>query len=93
MEMIIDEIFRVMQAAGYQTYWNAKEDYLAVFYNTLIPRTAEHYASMLQDLRSGKRTEIDALNGAIVDLGDMHGVVVPTNEVLFRTLKFLEVRR
>ena len=92
MELIIDEVFMVMEAAGYRTYWNSKEAYLAVFYDTLIPRTAGHYASTLQDLRAGKRTEIDALNGAIVALGEAHDVVVPMNKMMCQIIRYLELK-
>jgi 2-dehydropantoate 2-reductase len=39
-------------------------------------------ASMLQDLEAGRQTEIDAINGAVVELGKRHGVPTPTNEVM-----------
>jgi 2-dehydropantoate 2-reductase len=92
MEMIIREVFLVMQAGDYSTYWHAPEEYITLFYNELIPRTAEHHASTLQDLRAGKRTEIDALNGAIVELGKKHGVAVPANEIVYYMIKFMEAQ-
>jgi 2-dehydropantoate 2-reductase len=90
MEMIIREVFLVMQAGDYATYWHAPEEYITLFYKELIPRTAQHHASTLQDLRAGKRTEIDALNGAIVALGKKHGVAVPANEIIYHMIKFME---
>ena len=90
MARIIREIFGVMQAGGYATYWADPDEYLAHFFDELIPRTAGHYASTLQDLRAGKRTEIDALNGAIVRLGAKYGLAVPANELVYRLIKFLE---
>lgn len=90
MEMIIREVFLVMEAGNYSTYWHAPEEYIALFYKELIPRTAEHHASTLQDLRAGKRTEIDALNGAIVALGKQYGVGVPANEIVYHMIKFME---
>jgi 2-dehydropantoate 2-reductase len=47
---------------------------------------------MLQDLRAGRRTEVDALNGAIVALGRQHGVPTPVNEMVTEMIKFLEDR-
>jgi 2-dehydropantoate 2-reductase len=92
MEMIIREIYCVMEAARYCTHWSSPEEYLEVFYGTLIPLTAEHFSSTLQDLRAGKPTEIDALNGAIVEMGRTHSIPVPANEVVYRMIKYLEDR-
>ena len=90
METIIDEVFAVMDAAGMMSHWRTAGDYLLDFYGSLIPSTARHFSSTLQDLRAGKRTEIDALNGAVVELGKAHNVRVPANEVFYRLIKQLE---
>ena len=37
---------------------------------------------MLQDLRAGRPTEIDALCGAVVALASQTGVAAPVNEAL-----------
>jgi 2-dehydropantoate 2-reductase len=92
MEQIIREVFLVIRAGKYSTYWHAPEEYIKLFYKELIPRTAEHHASTLQDLRAGKRTEIDALNGAIVELGKQYGVAVPANEIVYHMIKFMETQ-
>jgi len=47
---------------------------------------------MLQDLAGGRRTEIDALNGAIVRLAAEKGIPVPTNEAIVRLIRFMEAR-
>lgn len=39
-------------------------------------------ASMLQSIRRGRTTEVDAINGAIVTLGAQHGVPTPVNAAL-----------
>jgi len=39
-------------------------------------------SSMLEDLSAGRSTEIDAINGAIVRLGERHGVDVTANRVV-----------
>jgi 2-dehydropantoate 2-reductase len=92
MEQIIREVFLVIRAGKYSTYWHTPEEYIKLFYKELIPRTAEHHASTLQDLRAGKRTEIDALNGAIVELGKEYGVAVPANEIVYHMIKFMETQ-
>jgi 2-dehydropantoate 2-reductase len=49
---------------------------------TVLTTTAQNQCSMLQDIKSGRTTEIDALNGALVDLAEVHGLSVPVNQVL-----------
>jgi 2-dehydropantoate 2-reductase len=93
MEAVVTEIFDVIHAAGYTTHWPDAEDYLARFYADEVRLTARHYPSTLQDLRAGKRTEIDALNGAVVRLGITHGVAAPVNAAVYHMIKFLEKAR
>jgi 2-dehydropantoate 2-reductase len=49
-----------------------------------------NFSSMYQDIIKGKKTEIDFLNGRIVDLGKKHRVPTPFNETLVSFIKFLE---
>lgn len=42
-------------------------------------RTASNYSSMLQDVRRGAPTEIDAICGAVTRLGRQHGIATPIN--------------
>lgn len=44
--------------------------------------TAANTSSMAQDLQAGRRTEIDAINGYVVDRGRTLGVETPTNATL-----------
>lgn len=93
MADIVGEVFAVMEKGGFETTWKMAEDYLSTFFDHLIPVTAKHEASTLQDIRAGKRTEIDALNGAVVRLGDTYGVEVPVNRTITEMIKFLESRK
>ena len=77
MEAIAREIFRVLDAAGRRTHWPDAEAYLDTFYRELLPPTARHFSSMLQDLEAGRPTEIDALCGAVVRLAACHGTEAP----------------
>lgn len=47
-------------------------------------------ASMLQDIEAGRRTEIDAINGAVVREGKLLGIPTPFNEALVLLLKAVE---
>ena len=90
MDRIITEVFDVMLKAGYGTHWKSAADFFPVFYEKLIPPTGEHFSSTLQDLRAGKRTEIDALNGAVINLAKKLQLDVPVNTVVFNMVKFKE---
>ncbi len=90
MNGIASEVFDVMTAAGYRTHWSGAEDFLAVFYGKLVLDTAEHKSSTLQDIAAQKRTEIDALNGAVVNLAAEFKIEVPYNLVAYNMVKFIE---
>lgn len=45
-----------------------------------VMRQVPIVASMLTDLRAGKKTEVDAINGVICKLGRAHGVPTPFND-------------
>ncbi|HWQ62748.1 MAG TPA: ketopantoate reductase C-terminal domain-containing protein, partial [Negativicutes bacterium] len=55
--------------------------------------TAQNRSSMLQDLSGGRRTEIDAINGALVREGERVGVATPVNRLLTLLIKALEKSR
>jgi len=92
MNEIFDEIYRIMNSAGHVTHWPTAAEYRDAFYGRLVPTTYAHHSSTLQDIRAKKRTEIDALNGAIVALGERHGLAAPVNRTMHQMVKFLEAQ-
>jgi 2-dehydropantoate 2-reductase len=52
--------------------------------------TAANFSSMLQDVLRGTPTEIDAINGAIIRMGDQAGVLTPINHMLWRLVRSLD---
>ena len=52
--------------------------------------TAMNRSSMLQDVRSGRPTEIDWINGEVIRRGRRHGVPTPVNESLLKLVEVLE---
>jgi len=92
MELIVNEVFSVMHAMGYATHWNDPKSYLEDFYGKLLPSTYDHESSMLQDLRAGKMTEIEAINGVIVLEGEKRNILVPGNSMIRNLLQFLQGR-
>ena len=90
MESIIKEIFLVTKANDIKLRWENPEEYIKHFYQNLIPPTKKHFPSMFYDLKSGKKTEIDALNGAIIKLAQKKGIKAQTNETITLLIKFKE---
>ncbi|HUW18244.1 MAG TPA: 2-dehydropantoate 2-reductase [Sedimentisphaerales bacterium] len=90
MNGIIEEVFSVMAAAGYETHWASAKEFLEVFYEKLVPSTAKHKSSTLQDILARKKTEIDALNGAVIKLAEKHQTKTPYNLVVYNMVKFIE---
>jgi len=90
MNQIIFEIFEVANNSNLPLNWESPQKYLDHFYNNLVPPTKNHYPSMYYDIKSGKKTEIDALNGAIVKLGRQHNVSTPVNELITNIVKAKE---
>ena len=54
--------------------------------------TAKNRSSMLQDIERGKKSEIDAINGAIARIGSECGVETPVNAVLTALVKAIEMK-
>jgi len=50
----------------------------------------KHRASMLQDVLAKRQTEVDFMNGAIVQWGEKSGVPTPLNRALWELIKGLE---
>ena len=55
--------------------------------------TASNRSSMLQDLEAGRKTEIDYLNGALVNKAREAGLAAPANSFLTHLVKALEAVR
>jgi 2-dehydropantoate 2-reductase len=82
MSAVISEVLAVAKSRGIDMGFPTVAAYEEVFYGKLLPPTYAHHSSTLQDLKSGKKTEIEALNGAIVRLGKEKGVPAPVNWTL-----------
>lgn len=56
-------------------------------------KTRNNKSSMLQDFEKGKRTEIEFINGAIVDAGKKLGLDVSINEVMLKLVRGAEIAK
>lgn len=81
----VEEAMRVARAKGFVMPEDMVERVLAIAHATAVNRS-----SMGQDVDHRKRTEIDAINGAIVALGEQLHLPTPVNQTLVQLVKILE---
>jgi 2-dehydropantoate 2-reductase len=82
--LVIDECIAVAAAEGV-TFAN---DFVREIDDRFRP--SHNIASMLQDLRRGRPTEIDYLNGAVVAIAASHSIACPVNAALTTIIKTME---
>jgi 2-dehydropantoate 2-reductase len=92
MDEVIDEGHAVAAAGGVELLWPSAAEARRHFYEVLLPPTAEHRSSMLQDIERGRRTEVDAINGYICRRGGELGVPTPVNAVLTGLIHAIEAK-
>jgi 2-dehydropantoate 2-reductase len=90
IEAVVREIFGVLSVTNISVPWPDAEAYLATFYAELIPPTAQHESSMLQDLRAGRPTEIEALCGAVERLAESVDLETPVVSALASLIRAAE---
>jgi len=56
----------------------------------VVAATAENESSMHRDVERGRRTEVDVINGYVVERADENGVAVPTNRTLWTLIRTWE---
>jgi 2-dehydropantoate 2-reductase len=86
MKRLVDEGRAVAAACGIELHY---EDLYELLFES-CRRTADHASSMLQDLLSNRRTEIDYLNGALYRYGTERSVTVTTQQSVIELVRLLE---
>lgn len=87
MDAVIDEAFAVARAEEVTLRWPDAAAYRDEFYGRLVPATAAHRSSMLQDIERGRPTEIEAINGWVATRAAAHGLAAPANALLVRLVR------
>ena len=54
--------------------------------------TSDGYSSMYQDCKNGRKTEVDAINGAVVRMAEKYGLSAPCNAIVTDIIHSLEER-
>ena len=85
-ELVIAECVSVAASQGVTLDGNFQQEISDFF------RPSQNIASMLQDLRRGRATEIDYLNGAVAALGVRAGIDCPVNAALTAIVKAMEAK-
>jgi 2-dehydropantoate 2-reductase len=83
------EVARVARAEGVDLSEAAAERAV----ERVAEATAENTSSMRQDVLAGRRTEVDAIGGYVLERADEHGIDVPANETMTRLLRAWERER
>lgn len=86
MEQIVAEAEAVAEHRGIDIPMDDPMDEVV----TTCEESHSHYSSMLQDVRAERKTEIDDVNGAIVDIAREEGIDVPVNEFVTNLVRALE---
>ncbi|MGN6374845.1 MAG: ketopantoate reductase family protein [Sphingomonas sp.] len=103
---VADELVRVANASGHHLARMQGEDMESLrlaegetladkmpLYRRVWSRHALLRASMLQDLEKGRKTEIDAINGYVVDRGRQVKVATPFNQLIVDLIRAAEAQQ
>ena len=83
---LVDEAVQVVKALGIEL---TTDDPVRYALGT-AKATGDNINSMLQDLRAGKRTEIDAITGEVIRLAKQFGIDTPSSESVYALVKAIE---
>ena len=86
METLMREVIALARAARVDLTEKDVEDWYT-FLNTLSPKGK---TSMLQDIESGSKTEVEIFSQKAVELGETYGVPTPANQTVWRIIRVLE---
>jgi len=85
-ESLMEEVIALAQAKNVNLSRKDIDDWYSVL-QSLAP---EGKTSMLQDIESGRKTEVEIFGGAVVRLGQEVGVPTPVNKALLQIIQVIE---
>lgn len=65
-------------------------DDIVSYVKDVASKTGENKSSMLQDIESGSKTEVENFSGAIIEKAEKHEIRVPLNKICYNLLKLAE---
>jgi 2-dehydropantoate 2-reductase len=91
VDVIVGEVVKVAASDGARIDQESIVHSIEAQYDPAVAK--DHLPSMLVDELLGRPTEIAYLNGAVVQIGERHGVDAPTNRLIFQLVRLLEATR
>jgi 2-dehydropantoate 2-reductase len=88
MEALMREVIELAKVVGVHLTDQDLDQWYG-FLNSLSPQGK---SSMLQDIETGRKTEIEIFSGKIVELGGVHRVATPVNRTVMQIIRVLEQR-
>lgn len=80
------ESLKIAKAEGIEL----NEEHLRTSMINALEKGYEHKTSMLVDIINKRKTEVDFLNGKIIELGKKHAIETPLNLLIYGLIKALE---
>ena len=87
-EKLIRELCAAATAEGYP--FDADEQIARIRLH--LQKAPDGFTSIYADLKAGRRTEVDVINGAVVAAGRRHNIPVPTHEFVVELVHAMETR-
>ncbi len=89
-ELLRELVIEASKVAGTEGYRFSRS--LVEVAEEVCENTANNISSMLQDIRAGKRTEIDAISGEIVRRGTSTFLTTPRTKMVYQIIRSMEQR-
>ena len=90
---LVEPIAREVAATARASGVDVEADEAAAAVTEVVDATAANESSMHRDVARGRRTEVDAINGYVVERAREHGIDVPTNRTLRTLIRTWEAAR
>lgn len=85
VEMICKESTNIANAEGIDLSYSE----MLAKTKEVIKKTSDNYSSMLQSIKKRKKTEIESINGKLIEFGKKHNISTMINQILVYSVKSL----
>jgi len=89
LELVKGLVYEIVAVAN-QEGVTIKPEEAYEFVMTLAHQAPEHIPSPLADILNHRKTEIECLNGAVVEKAKKYGIEVPYNSAIYHLIKIIE---